>query len=172
MDRKYQAQFPPCPKCGRTMLRRSKTCAYCAGKGQANIRIRKYVGKTCKYCGALFEIPEWRARQNRGTFCSRECKDRYLSTLTGGNSIRWRGGTAGSRRGVGWWVAREWAIVRACGKCENCGKETNGHDLAIHHIKPYKQCKNDIEANNPRNLIALCRSCHSKLDHLGRIKRR
>jgi len=118
-----------------------------------------------------FEIPEWRANQNRGMFCSRKCKDAFLKTLTGQNSLRWRGGTAGSRRGIGWWTAREWAIVRACGKCEHCGKTVDKCELTVHHKKPYKLCKNDLEANSPNNLIALCRSCHSRADKLGVVQR-
>lgn len=169
---KYQRNFQPCPICGEPKSTRAKTCAACAGRGKASLATKKLVVRTCKYCKATFRIPLWRERQGRGVYCSRECKDAYLTTLTGSRSIRWRGGTAGSRRGVGWQVARQWAIVRACGRCEKCGKETNGHNLTVHHIKPYRQCKNDMEANSPNNLIALCRVCHSRLDTLGRIERR
>ena len=166
MEIKYQANFPPCPRCGRPMGGRNKTCAYCAGKGRGSADRRNYTKRTCKFCGATFEIPQWRVAQNRGIFCSRACKDKYLTTLTGGRSIRWQGGTAGHRRGIGWKVARQWALVRANSKCEQCGILGN---LDVHHKKAYKNCKDDIEANSPNNLIVLCDSCHMTLEQTGKI---
>src|SRR3990172_9376091 len=115
---KYQKSFQPCPICGTPKNARSKTCAACAGRGKAGLRNKVLVTKVCKFCQATFRIPLWRSNQNRGVFCSRECANKYLTTLVGARSIRWQGGTAGSRRGVGWWTARQWATVRACGKCE------------------------------------------------------
>lgn len=152
------------------MSKKGKTCAYCARRGKASVQRRNFIIRTCNFCGGQFQIPAWRVKQGRGNFCSRECKDRFLTTLTGQNSIRWRGGTAGSRRGIGWWTAREWATVRACGKCEQCGKQANGHELTVHHIKPYRECRGDMEANSPKNLISLCRACHSKADNLGKVR--
>ena len=170
MEIKYQANFPACPVCGRPKEKRAKTCAFCAGKGRGSKDKRIYVDKICKYCGATFAIPLWREKQGRGTFCSRECKDKHLSTLTGGNSIRWRGGTAGHRRGIGWKVARQWAIVRANNRCEMCGQTNSGLD--VHHKKAYGQCKDDVEANSPNNLIVLCDSCHMKIEATGKIPAR
>lgn len=167
---KYQRDFQPCPICGEPKNPRSKTCAGCAGKGRGSLSRKQLVARICKYCQATFRIPLWREKQGRGIFCSRECKDKHLTTLTGGNSIRWKGGTGGHRRGIGWWTARQWAIVRACGKCEKCGMETE--KFTVHHIKPYKKCKNDLEANSPINLIALCRSCHAKTETLGRLAKK
>jgi 5-methylcytosine-specific restriction endonuclease McrA len=94
-----------------------------------------------------------------------------LATLTGEKSIRWNGGTY-DRRGIGWRVAREWALIRAQGKCENCGKALKYHDYGVHHIKPYRLCKSDAEANMMSNLIVLCRSCHSKIDRLGYLPKK
>ena len=168
MEVKYQANFPPCPICGRPMSTKSKTCAFCASKGRGSLRVRSFVDKICKYCGATFAIPLWREKQGRGTFCSRECKDAYLTTLIGGRSIRWRGGTAGHRRGIGWQIAKKWALVRANNKCERCGSD-DIRQLRVHHKKAYKKCKDDIEANSPNNLVVLCVSCHAKVEALGRL---
>ncbi len=167
MEIKYQANFPPCPICKRPKEKRAKTCAFCAGKGGGAKYRRKYVDKICKYCLCFFQIPLWREKQGRGTFCSRECKDGHLTTLTGGNSIRWRGGTAGHRRGIGWKVARQWALVRALDKCEKCGAENI--PLDVHHKKAYRLCKDAVEANSPSNLIVLCDSCHMKEEQTGTI---
>lgn len=169
MEIKYQANFPPCPLCGKPKERRAKTCCFCAGKGRGAVPRRNYVVKICKSCKCQFSIPLWRERQGRGTFCSRECANQYLTTLTGGRSIRWRGGTAGHRRGIGWNIAKKWALVRANGKCERCGLE-NG--LTAHHKKPYRECKDDIEANSPKNLIVLCRSCHAIVERLGKLAKK
>jgi len=167
---KYQRNFQPCPKCGTPKNRGAKTCAACAGKGRGTLSRKQLVTKVCRYCKEIFRIPLWRANQNRGIFCSRECKDKYLSTLTGGNSIRWRGGTAGHRRGIGWKVAREWALVMANNRCEICGQVNSG--LNVHHSKPYKKCKDAIEANSFKNLIVLCDSCHMKVEATGKIPAR
>ena len=167
MERKYQRNFQPCPKCGRAKGTRSKTCAYCARRGRASVSRRNFVECICEYCHAPFEIPLWRVKQKRGRFCSRECANHFLTTLTGQNSIRWRGGTAGHRRGIGWQVARQWAIVRANSQCEDCGAVNSALD--VHHIKPYRQCKDAVEANSPRNLVVLCDSCHGKREALGKI---
>ena len=171
MEVKYQVNFPPCPVCGRSMSTKSKTCAFCAGKGRGSLRVRYFVGKICKSCGATFSIPLWREKQGRGTFCSRECKDRYLTTLVGIKSIRWNGGTY-DRRGIGWKVVREWALIRAQGKCEKCGEKLRYHAYGVHHRKPYRLCKDDAEANMMSNVIVLCRSCHSKADKLGYLPKK
>jgi len=50
--------------------------------------------------------------------------------------------------------------------CKICGKtvEENKRELEIHHIKPYKEFNGNYElANNPNNLVALCKSCHIKI---------
>lgn len=165
-DTKYQRMFQPCPICGEPKAHDAKTCAACAGKGRGALPRKKLVTKICKQCKGNFRIPLWRANQGRGIFCSKECKDAYLTTRTGGNSIRWRGGSD-HRRGIGWKVARMWALVRANNKCEDCNAENI--KLHVHHIKPYKQCRDDIEANSLNNLIVLCLSCHAKYDNLGKI---
>jgi len=61
------------------------------------------------------------------------------------------------------------ALVRANEHCERCGKPKVYGDLGVHHIKAYQLCKTDAEANSPKNLIVLCRSCHSKVHRLGEI---
>jgi len=167
-EERYQRDFPPCPLCGEPKSPYAKTCAACAGKGRGNLLRKRLTLKICKYCGHPFRIPLWRERQNRGVFCSRECKDKFLTTLKGNKSPRWNGGTY-DRRGLGWKIAREWALIRCQGKCEKCGKILTYHDYGVHHIKPYRLFKHDYEANKMSNLIVLCRSCHSQADNLGKI---
>jgi len=169
---KYQKDFQPCPKCGTPMSTYSKTCAACAGKGRGSLVRKKLVKIKCKNCKANFVIPVWRTKQNRGYFCSRECVNEYQKTLRGVKSPRWKGGTNkryGSRS-TAWKVAKLWAMERENGKCQKCKKKVQGYDAIIHHIKPYSDCKNYIESFGPKNILLLCRSCHAKIEHLGRIR--
>ncbi len=173
VERKYQKNFQPCPVCGQAKSVGAKTCAACAGKGRGALPRKKFVIQICKNCKAEFQMPEWRIKQGRGIFCSRECANKYLTTLRGNKSLRWsNGGSHIRRRGIGWKTAREWALIRAQGKCEKCGKIITPHDYGIHHIKPYRLFRNDYEANLMSNLIVLCRSCHSKTDRLGKLPKK
>lgn len=170
MDKTYQKNFQPCPKCGRIKNARSKTCCFCAGKGRGNSARRQTVERKCKGCGATFEIPVWRAKQNRGYFCCLECKNSFQKTLIGVKSPKWRGGTRTrfGDRSTAWKVARLWAMARGKEQCEQCGKHLSGYDAVIHHKKPYKECQNYIEAFGPNNIVLVCRSCHGKIECLGR----
>ena len=138
-------------------------CRSCRGKARAVL-----AEATCLQCKRTFATRAWRKAQGKAKFCSRPCVNEYQKTLTGTQSFRWNGGKD-RRRGVGWKIARQWALVRANERCEHCGKPRQPHDLGIHHIKPYQFCKTDAEANSPGNLIALCRSCHSKVHRLGEV---
>jgi len=172
--KRYQKNFPPCPKCGTPMNTRSKTCARCAGKGRGSLSRKRLVVRKCKFCRNNFSIPLWRQNQNRGYFCSRECVNKYQKTLIGVKSRKWRGGTNprfGSRS-TAWKVAKLWAMAREKRKCQKCHKIISGFNAIIHHIKPYSKCKDHIEAFGPQNIMLLCRSCHAKIENLGRNKRR
>ena len=48
-----------------------------------NLNIKQY---TCKYCGKLFEITDNKNYSSK-TYCSKECKHKYLSEHTGGYRI-------------------------------------------------------------------------------------
>ena len=171
MKTKYQKNFQPCPKCGRAMSTKSKTCCYCAGKGSGSKARRDYVEIVCLGCNNLFSIPRWRVKQGRGKCCSRECVNKYQKTLVGVKSPRWKGGTSprfGSKS-TAWKVMRLWALERAKHKCNKCKKKIKGFDAIPHHKKPYSKCENVEEAFGPDNIKILCRSCHSKLERLGRV---
>ena len=138
-------------------------CRSCRMKAQAVV-----VEATCLQCKQMFATRGWKLAQGKARFCSRPCVNEYQRTLQGPRSIRWAGGKD-RRRGVGWRIARQWALVRANNHCERCGKARAYGDLGDHHIKHYQFCKNDMEANSPANLLALCRSCHSKIHQLGLV---
>jgi hypothetical protein len=65
------------------------------------------------------------------------------------------------RYGPGWKNRR--AEIRSRDKvCRACGKtpEQNGSALHVHHLKPYRFGG----ANNAANLLALCDSCHHRIE--------
>ena len=70
---------------------------------------------------------------------------------------------------MGWKIARQWALVRANEHCEHCGAAKKYGDLGVHHVRAYRFCKTDAEANSPKNLIVLCRSCHARVHRLGEV---
>jgi hypothetical protein len=72
-----------------------------------------------------------------------------------------------SKYGMGWNPKKKEQVRKSAGaECEDCGerreeyRERVGFDLDVHHeVKPEKST-NPAVYNAPRNLIALCRSCH------------
>ena len=48
-------------------------------------RRAKWVDRNCEYCNTEFEIKESSLKYGRGRFCSRECSDKYKTTITGSN---------------------------------------------------------------------------------------
>ncbi len=156
-----------CSVCGTGLALRNSTgkCKPCFNKSRAIETL-----KDCEFCGIQFPVRQWRINQGRGRFCSRECTNQFLTTLTGEESLRWAGGKD-RRRGVGWKVSREWALVRANQLCEQCGAKRRPGLLNVHHIKAYKDCVDDVEDNSPNNLIVLCRACHAK-EHLRTLQKR
>jgi len=170
MKTKYQKNFQPCPKCGKAKSTRSKTCCYCAGKGSGSKARRDFIEVVCLGCNSLFSVPRWRIKQGRGEFCSRECVNEYQKTLVGVKSPKWKGGTSSrfGSRSTAWKVMRLWALERAGNKCSNCNCPVKGFNAIPHHIKPYAQCKTHEEAFGPDNIIIVCRSCHGKIENLGR----
>jgi 5-methylcytosine-specific restriction endonuclease McrA len=48
-------------------------------------------------------------------------------------------------------------------RCQRCNKtqDENGQKLSVDHIIAWRTFDDKTEANRPRNLVSLCRSCHS-----------
>lgn len=136
-----------------------------------NVAKAVVVERLCKSCGVSFSSRAWKVQQGKALFCSRACVNQYQTTLLGPLSPKWQGGKD-KRRGVGWKIAKQWALVRANECCEKCGASKAPGVLNVHHLLPYKFCKNDAEANSPGNLVVLCRSCHAQIHRLGEIVER
>ena len=128
-------------------------------------RLVQYGQYECSYCGKLFDIAPWIARQNNTKsgkrFCSKQCHSQYMAeNESGANSSLWVGGIT-TYRGKGWLIARTAAVERNGGICQKCGKVI-GKSIPVHHIIPFREFDAKEEANSLENLICLCQSCHMK----------
>jgi 5-methylcytosine-specific restriction endonuclease McrA len=83
--------------------------------------------------------------------------------MTKDKNPNWKGGTSTEQgRGENWQRQKKSARERDNYTCQNCHR----HAVAVHHIKPYRFYNGDWEsANILTNLITLCASCHSKIEH-------
>lgn len=89
----------------------------------------------------------------------------------------WRGGSKQFKKyGKSWLKQKKKALQRDNECCRVCeGKNSNGYfqNPDVHHISPIRYWdveEEHQEMNHLRNLICLCRSCHSKLE--GKFKGR
>ena len=116
----------------------------------------------CKNCKRKYYRPQWIINQNKGKteFCSVKCKNLYWKNyFSGKNNPSWVGGKM-TYRGRNWLVKREQVIKRCKGFCKKCHKFI-GKSISVHHKIPYRNGR----INHLSNLIALCQSCHMKLEY-------
>lgn len=120
----------------------------------------------CELCGNLFKLKPWqvKSRQRNSNsevprFCSRTC---FLTSgvFKGEKSVNYVGGK-NTCRGRKWLEARQKAVDRDNGTCQNCHKFI-GNGIPVHHIKPFREFETEEEANVLDNLICMCQSCHMK----------
>ncbi len=160
-----------CVRCGQAFvtgrLRRRKYCSigcYRQSIVDGGTERGTWVKRPCLFCGAI--VKRRRHWVRKRIFCNPLCAGRYS---TGERSTNWRGG-ASLRRGSSW--RRQSALARErdglC--CRRCGKSQadNGQKLSVDHVRPWRDCEHEAEANDLRNLISLCRSCHAKKAKLER----
>jgi DEAD/DEAH box helicase domain-containing protein len=67
--------------------------------------------------------------------------------------------------GLNWESIREKIMKRDEYKCQNCGKPSSKHILNVHHIKPFRSFIPQSNANQPNNLISLCKNCHRLVEN-------
>lgn len=126
----------------------------CVAKAQSQIRTMPR--QSCEVCGSA--VTKARAR-----FCSRECK---VIWYRGENVYNYLGEDARDFphdfEYLTFWMERAENIRQRDKVCQHCGKtpKENGRALDVHHIVPYRMSQD----NSPSNLIALCRSCHTKAE--------
>lgn len=153
-----------CAECGldfwppTTLSRAGKFCSKACHV--AHQRKHNWVEVPCSRCGQIMRRRKSQRRQRRA-FCSKDCQRAFVR---GPNSAAWRGGSD-PNRGTEWRRLAEEIRKRDEYRCGRCGKtqEENGQKLSVDHIIPWRMFVDDkTAANDPSNLISLCRSCHSK----------
>jgi 5-methylcytosine-specific restriction endonuclease McrA len=169
----------PCSMCGNlfsvSKSRYEKYGAkYCSNECRHKDRV-KLITCLCPTCGKEFKKPP-SLLTGKSNYCSRLCAGKAHSQRTSGkNNYFYRGGTTGYR-GLNWKEQRQLAYTRDGGMCQNCGlteaqslKKFRGR-CQVHHIRPYRDYKYEygkgcyLMANDLKNLITLCRSCHKKAE--------
>ena len=119
---------------------------------------------TCDFCGKTLLKPLSKLKQSTTHFCSNNCYYKWKSkNLIGKNSPTWKYGAI-RYRGNNWSVQRKKALERDNYFCQICGYSEK---LDVHHIIPFRNFSNYIEANQLENLITLCHSCHMKYENNG-----
>lgn len=105
----------------------------------------------CANCGDPITRPQKHARRAKRLFCGRTCADAGQKTRDS-ETLRY---------GPGWPKTRE--KIRARDKvCQSCGDPPGETALHVHHLVPYRFGG----TNHPSNLVALCDSCHHRIEKI------
>jgi len=152
-----QFQLKPSQKFKR--IHCSKACQY-----------RRVVYK-CELCG---EEKTMRLSEGKKRFCSDFCRLKWFANhFRAEHSPHWKGGKL-PYYGPNWRKQRRKVRHRDGNICQHCGKHRSqlNEELSVAHIKPFREfgLENYKEANDLKNLISLCRTCHLKLDQPFRRK--
>ncbi len=130
-------------------------------KGKKNPR---YVEKNivaCDYCGKALELLPCKESLYQKHFCNTACAAKWRSEHIRGEASRtWRGGLSFEPYTRDWSEALRESIRKRDGRrCRVCGILEKGKHHEVHHI--------DYDKENlaPNNLVALCRSCHSRTNY-------
>ena len=167
--------FSHCVSSGKRRKLKKKVCKQCRKTFQPRKASQKFCSKACvddnkranhlyvcEHCGKTFRPSKASQR-----FCNHFCSARALGEKTkGAKSPVWTGGR-GSYRGPNWKKQRARARKRDNYTCQHCGitKKQLDQPPDIHHIIPYRSFNDDWKsANQLRNLISLCPSCHAKVE--------
>lgn len=158
-----------CPTCGGEFHPSYKRQTYCSIKCRKSSRVSTKMQRVCEICGKEFAVVPAVAKAGQGRFCSRQCYGLWCSTSRIGESNpRWNGG-GHKYYGGNWHAQRKAARERDNNTCRRCGVTGAeiGKDMDVHHIKRFRSFKSHEEANNLSNLICLCPSCHTTVEHKG-----
>ena len=140
--------------------RKKKYCSRnCYNKSRMNGKILN-----CTNCNKEMYRPPCDYEKFETLYCSYDCQREYM---VGENSPQWRGGWD-DYKGENWYRQRRASRQRDNYKCRNCGisEKDYGHALDVHHIIPFRVFGYERykEANDLKNLMSLCNSCHSAIE--------
>jgi len=135
----------------------------------------------CANCGEIVKKMPHNVK-GENTTCSKECHKEFMSEIRKGESNpAWKGGRF-EYYGPNWPEQREAALERDGYSCQECDMTRDQHyknyngDLHVHHKVPRRQIIDREEptldqfelANSLDNLVAVCTSCHRKLESNNR----
>lgn len=118
--------------------------------GEANpyYRPEAHLSVACDECGRNFHrIRSYRRGAHQ--FCSRDCfhsfaKENWKKPLPKGY-------------GKSWPSRKRAALSRDGHECQDCGAQES---LVVHHLRPYLDFEQAVEAHELGNLVTVCAACH------------
>lgn len=151
-------------------------CPDCVDEAEEFLGSPSYDGKLtekvttpCEQCGDEVTLRQSKRNYGAGRFCSRNCLSRWQSeNWQGEDHPNWNGGW-NEFRVNGWSKAKREALERDDHRCQSCGATASelGREPDIHHIVPVRTFDDPDTAHTLENLIALCPSCHTAVEHGG-----
>ncbi len=158
-----------CPTCGKDFSPYNKEQIYCSIPCHTASHESTRVQRQCEICGKTFTVVPAVAKAGQGRFCSRRCYGMWCSTSRiGENNPHWNGGGY-KYYGGNWHAQRKAARERDGNTCLRCGATSTeiGRDMDVHHVRRFRSFKSHEDANDLSNLICLCPSCHTTVEHNG-----
>ena len=168
-----------CVECGKEITYQAKRCRKCASRGRNNgmfgIKgkrhsqfkdgrcLKQYYCKKCKrkitIFSGIYGSGLCQSCTQKGKIRTKKFKEKISKAFTGKNHPNWIDGRSYEPYPLGWnKTFKEQIRYRDGYQCQICGmpEVENCRKLDVHHI--------DYNKNNldPKNLISLCQSCHSK----------
>jgi len=166
---KYKPKDYICPDCeGEKLSPTSPRCRSCAAKRRNEERYKdpEFREKLSGIHKKVFEEQPEKVQKlragHRKFIQDPERKEKFYESreVVSGEEHHWYrdGSCLDSEYGGEFDERLKFQIRQRDQTCQMCGKteEENGEALSVHHID------GDKENNDPQNLIALCRNCHSK----------
>ena len=66
--------------------------------------------------------------------------------------------------GPNWFKIRKTILERDHFQCQLCSVSGTEQTLHVHHIIPFRNFTNPVDANQPENLTTLCHTCHDRVE--------
>ena len=140
---------------------------FCDHQCRENFWRSKYIEIECDWCGERLERRSKELTEHN--FCNLTCRSAWRTIhYTGENNPCWQGGLE-HYYGTNWSIQRDRARKRDNYCCRVCqiDEEKLERNLDVHHIIPLNNFDSPEQANVLANLVSLCSSHHSKLEHLS-----
>lgn len=147
-----------CLECSASFIGQTRKAKFCSNLCRITYN-RAMIEKECLICSKKFKRTWGAIKRTTKSYCSTSCAK---EGSRGEQHYNWRGGHD-PNRGPSWIRLAATIRERDNFKCRRCRKtqKENGQKLSVDHIFPWRMFANKEEANNPNNLVALCRSCHA-----------